>query len=124
MKNLNTNVVLTKMRQRIMKEPNWKFFETKTKRINIIEIDPKRSEIDALDLEASVPFILNVPDSKLLQEIEKGENYMVTFRVFKAKMTREYEKAMYKVSDSAAMKLIKENGGDLFKFELVSVEEA
>lgn len=107
-----------------MKEPNWKFLETKTIRINIIEIDSKLGQIDALDMEASVPFILDVPNRNLLKEIEKGENYMATFRVFKAKMTPENEKAMSKVSDIEAMKLIKENGGNLFKFELISVEEA
>jgi hypothetical protein len=107
-----------------MKEPNWKFFETKTIRVNIIDIDPKLREIDALDMESFVPFILDVPNSNLLQEIEKGENYMATFRVFKAKMTPEDEKDMSEVKDAEAMKLIKEKGGELFKFELVSVEEA
>ena len=107
-----------------MKEPNWKFFETKTRRINVIDIDPKLREISALDLESSVPFVLDVPDSKLFRELEKGENYMATFKVFKAKMTHEEEKDMSKVSDSKAMKLIKEKSGALFKYELVSVEEA
>ena len=107
-----------------MNEPDWKFFETKTKRVNIVDIDLKHHEIDVLDMEAHLPFILEVPNSNLLKEIEKGENYMATFRVFKAKMTPEDEKAMSKASDATAMKLIKENGGALFKFELVSVEEA
>jgi len=107
-----------------MKEPNWKLLETKTKRVNIIDIDLKLREIDALDMESSIPFVLDVPNSKLLQEIEKGENYMATFRVFKAKMTHEEEKAMSKASDLKAIKLIKEKGGELFKYELVSLEEA
>jgi len=107
-----------------MKEPNWEFFATKTARINVIDVDPKRREIDALDMESLNPFVLNVPDSDLLQEIEKGENYMATFRVFKAKMTPKEEKEMSEATDPEAIKLIKEKGGELFKFELVSVEEA
>jgi hypothetical protein len=107
-----------------MKEPKWEFFESKTKRINVIDIDPKLREIDALDMETSVPFVLDVPDSSLLKEIEKGENYMATFRVFKAKMTPGDEKGMSEVSDPETMKIIKEKGGKLFKFELISVEEA
>ena len=107
-----------------MKEPDWKLFETKTKRINVIDIYTQLREIDALDLESSRPFTLDVPSSNLLQEIEKGENYMATFRVFKAKMTPQDEKGMSKATDPETMKLIKENGGCLFKFELVSLEEA
>ena len=107
-----------------MKEPKWKFSETKTKRIIVINIDAKHREIDALDTEASNPFTLDVSDTNLLQEIEMGQNYMATFRVLKAKMTPEDEKGMLKVSDPKIMKIIKENGGELFKFELISVEEA
>ncbi len=107
-----------------MKEPKWEFYEFKTKRINVIDIDLKLREIDALDMETMVPFVLDVPNSSLLEEMEKGENYVATFRVFKAKMSPEEEKSMAKVSDKETIKIIKEKGGDLFKFELSSVEEA
>ena len=109
---------------KLMKEPKWEFVEIKTKRINVIDIDIKLPEIVALDMETSVPLVLDVSNSSLLQEIEKGENYMATFRVLKAKMTPEDAKSMSKASDLETMKVIKEKGGDLFKFELVSVEEA
>jgi hypothetical protein len=107
-----------------MKEPNWKYSETKTKRINVLDIDFEHHEVDALDMEAFLPFTLDVVDDVLLEEIEKGQNYNATFKVFTAKMRPEDEKGMADVTEPEIMEKIKALGGDLFKFELVSVEEA
>jgi hypothetical protein len=106
---------------RMIKEPNWKYLETKTTLINVIDIDTKHHEVDALDMEKFLPFCLDVVDDVLFDEIEKGHNYRARIRVFKAMASPEEKEEM----DKELPQEIKEMGGisELFKFELISVDE-
>jgi len=114
---------------RLIKEPEWKFEKTKTKIVQILDINEEKRELDVFDLEALMPFVIDVPSNLLIDEIQKGQTYRATFKVFVANLTPDIEKLWEKESKASvamrkSIETMKQSGayGKLYKFELVSLK--
>jgi hypothetical protein len=113
----------------VIKEPEWKYNKTVKKQIQVLDVDEERREVDALDLEAGMPFCLDANEEIELAEIEVGKMYQATFKVYRAEITPEIEKhwaemAKDDTSFREGVQRIKASGSSepLFKFELISIK--
>jgi hypothetical protein len=118
------------MGDNMIKKPDWKYQATVTKIIKVEDKNEELREIDAIDLEMAMPFILDVIEDVELESVQVGRNYRATIKVYRAKLTPEIEKSFAKMSREdptfrEGEKFIRRYGGQqpLFKFELVSLEE-
>lgn len=108
----------------ILTEPDWKYLLTESGLIRVIDKDSTSHEIEAIDMEISCPFFLNVANDSLFDKIELWRNYQATYKVFTAKIRPEDEKEFATVAGTKIMEKLKQKGGgNLFKVELISAEE-
>ena len=113
----------------LIKQPNWKYRDTVTKIIKVEDKDEDKREVDAIDLEMFMPFILDVPENISMEDIQVGENYRATFKVYTAELTPEIDKLWSKMEKKEhalreGIQHIKKFSGrqPLYKFELIKAE--
>jgi predicted phage-related endonuclease len=113
----------------MIKEPEWKLNTTVTKKIQILEKDENKREIDAFDLEMTMPFILDVPEEISMEEVETNKKYSAKIRVYTSKLTPEIEELWSKTAKTTeavhkGIEKLKQSGGygTLYRFELVSLK--
>ncbi len=107
-----------------MSSPDWKYVETAQKRIRIIAVNLKDRHIDAVDMETGHPFCLDADAAIDVRKIKKAKIYKAAIKVFNAQLSPELEQELSEmaISDTKlrhSLKVIKENGSILQKYELI-----
>ena len=69
-----------------MIKTNWEYEQTVKKAVQILDVDVEEREVDALDLEAGMPFCLDAIEDIDLSELEVGTSYRATVKVYRVKL--------------------------------------
>jgi hypothetical protein len=110
-----------------MVNPDWKLAETAKKRIRIIKVNRRERHLDATDMEASVPICLDAEENVHLERLKQAKIYQATVKTYEAPLTPALERELNEIAlgDSHlrhSLRVIKESGSILRKFELSSVK--
>ena len=112
-----------------MIKTNWEYEQTVKKAVQILDVDVEEREVDALDLEAGMPFCLDAIEDIDLSELEVGTSYRATVKVYRGEINPDLEKQWIEMEKdnptlSKGIKFMKASGDPkpLFKFELISLE--
>jgi hypothetical protein len=77
-----------------MIETDWKHIETVQKRIRVLKVNAKESEIEAFDLDLGCVLSFNADAQVDLDKVKRAKIYLATVKVFKAEFTAELERQM------------------------------
>lgn len=112
-----------------MQDLPWRYDKTVTKEIQILKIDEECREIDALDIELNMPFILDVSEEIQIAELDCGKIYNAEIKFYTCELSSEMENQFLDTEDTDTKDLLQE-GLDiikskgrrtLYKFELTSI---
>jgi hypothetical protein len=114
---------------RLIGQPDWKYQDTVVKIIQITGKNEDERNVDALDLEASIPIRADVLEESIMQAIKVGKKYRATMKVYNAEITSQLNSMLSEVENQQPLlhdfieNLKKFDGGKpLCRFELIKIE--
>ncbi len=110
-----------------MSGPEWKFTETMKTRIRVIKVNQSERHLDAQDIDQKLPFTLDTDPTLDLTKIKKAKIYHATIKVYTASLAGDFERQLNELAMSdnrlhRNLQVIKQTGGVLKKFELITIK--
>ena len=108
-----------------MQNPDWKYTETVQKKILVVNVNRRERHLDAVDVDAGVPFCLDAEEGLDLGKIKPAKIYKATIKLYNAAISSELEQQLYEKSISDAqlrhsLQVLKASGSTLQKYVLAS----
>jgi len=114
---------------RLIGQPDWKYQHTVVKIIQITGKNEDERNVDAFDLEISMPIRADVLEDSVMQNIKVGKKYRATLKVYNAEITPKLDNMLAEVENQQPLlhdfiKNLKNFGGGkpLCRFELIKIE--
>lgn len=114
---------------RLIGQPDWKYQDTVVKIIQITGKNEDERNVDAFDLEISMPIRADVLEDSVMQNIKVGKKYRATMKAYNAEITPQLDNMLAEVENQQPLlhdfikNLKKFDGGKpLYRFELIKIE--
>ena len=110
-------------------QPDWKYQDRVVKIIQITDKNEDERNVDAIDLEISMPIRADVLEDSVTQNIKVGKKYRETLKVYNAESTPKIDNLISEVENQEPLlhdfiKNLKNFGGGkpLCPFKLIKIE--
>jgi hypothetical protein len=110
-----------------MSGPEWKFTETMQTRIRVNKVNNRERHLEAQDIDQNLPFTLDADPDLDLGKIKKAKIYHATIKVYTAELAGDFERHLNELAMTDArlrrsLKIIRQTGSVLKKFELIAIK--